>query len=70
MNETETFWTLVCSAAHWELELLIVFIVDVLIGLILWPIIRSKALHHQSDDDKIERLERQVKEMREVLGMK
>jgi hypothetical protein len=64
MCEPETFLTLLKDPNHWLFELLLIFIFDGVIGLILWPLLKSKALHHESDDQKILRLEKQVKEMR------
>lgn len=41
----ETFWDLLKSPGHWYFELFLMFIFDVLIGLILWPRIK-KHIHH------------------------
>jgi len=72
--EHETFFTLVTSAAHWELELFIMLLFDVVIGFFLWPffLLRLKrwTKHHRSDDDKIKVLEDKVKRMEEILGLK
>jgi hypothetical protein len=67
--EHETFWTLMRSAAHWQFELFLLIIFDGLIGLIIWPFFRKKVLHHQSDDLKIEALEKKVKEVQDYLGI-
>jgi len=67
--EHETFFSLLCNPAHIELELFIIIVVDVLIGLILWPIFKKKALHHISDDDKIRMLQKEVKEIQDKLGI-
>ena len=48
--EPETFWTLVRSAAHWELEVFIVLLVDGLIGALIWPYVRRHWLHHLARD--------------------
>ena len=69
MIEQENFWTLIHSAAHWELELVIMFLCDGVIGLLVWPRLKRFATHHKSDDKKIEELEAQVREMREILGL-
>jgi hypothetical protein len=58
--EHETFWTLIKDVAHWEFEIFLMFIFDVLIGLIIWPFLRSFFVHHKSDDDKIAKLEKEV----------
>jgi len=61
--EHETFFTLIKDLAHWEFELFLIFIFDVLIGLIIWPYIRRFLTHHDSDDERIEKLEEQMKEL-------
>ncbi len=65
--EHETFFTLLKDAAHWEFELFLMFIFDFLIGLIIWPYFRRFVLHHKSDDNKIEELEKKVKALEEKL---
>src|SRR3989344_750144 len=37
----ETFWTLLGDLAHWEFELFLIFLFDVLIGLLIWPYIKK-----------------------------
>lgn len=68
--EHETFFTLLLNAAHWEFELFLMFIFDVLIGLIIWPYLRGFMKHHRGDDDQIECLQRQVAELQARLGIK
>lgn len=58
--EHETFWSLMRSGPHWLFELFLMFLFDVVIGLVLWPCFKRYALHHQSDDKKTEKLEGQV----------
>lgn len=36
----ETFFTLLHDAAHWEFELFLILVFDVLIGALVWPRIR------------------------------
>ncbi len=67
--EQETFWTLLTNAAHWEFELFLMFLFDVVIGLVLWPLLKKKEVHHQSDDAQIAELQRQLKEIQTKLGM-
>lgn len=67
--EHETFWTLINNAAHWEFELFLMFIFDVVIGLIIWPLLKKKEMHHQSDDADIALLQKQVKELQLKLGI-
>lgn len=45
--EHETFWTLATDLAHWEFELFLIFIFDVLIGLIMWPAIKHFMADHK-----------------------
>ncbi len=58
--EHETFWTLLQNASHWEFELFLMFIFDVVIGLFLWPRIKRWKRHHTGDDNKLKWLEQQV----------
>ena len=67
--EQETFWTLLFNAPHWEFELFLMFLFDGVIGLLLWPRVRRFFVHHREDDDKIARLEHQVKMLQLKLGM-
>lgn len=67
--EHETFFTLLFNAAHWEFEVFLMFLFDFVIGLILWPCVQRFFSHHRSDDDKVAKLERQVKEMQKLLGL-
>lgn len=73
MTEHETFWTLLQDAAHWEFELFLIFIFDVIVGIVLWPWLRDSlkkwTKHHISDDQKIEVLEKKVKKMEDILGI-
>ena len=65
--EHETFFTLITSAAHWELELFIMIVVDGIIGALVWPRIKRFFVHHRSDDNKIEALEQKLKYIEEKL---
>jgi len=65
--EQETFFSLVTNLAHWELELFIMFIFDVVIGLLIWPRLRSWGKHHRSDDSKIEILEKKVQRLEDII---
>ena len=58
--EQETFWTLLGDSAHWEFELFLIFLFDVLIGLLIWPWIKKFIIHHKSDDERIAELERRI----------
>jgi len=61
--ENETFSTLLSDKAHWEFELFLIFLFDVLIGLLIWPWIKKFIIHHKSDDERIAELERRVDEL-------
>lgn len=58
--EQETFFTLLIDKAHWEFEIFLILLFDVLIGLLIWPWIRKFVIHHKSDDERIVELERRV----------
>ncbi len=45
--EHETFWTLIKDSAHWEFELFLIFIFDILIGLLMWPAIKCFIKDHK-----------------------
>lgn len=63
--ESETFYTLLKDPNHWLFELFLMFLFDGVIGLVLWPCIKKFFLHHRSDDQKLEELEKRVKELEE-----
>jgi hypothetical protein len=67
--EHETFLSLLKDPAHWEMELFLIFIFDIMIGAILLPCFRRATKHHKSDDQKIKDLENQVKMIRRKLGV-
>lgn len=61
--EEETFYTLLTDPAHWQFEIFLIILFDVIVGLLLWPYVRKFLLHHKSDDERIEELERRVEEL-------
>ena len=63
--EHETFLTLLKDPAHWGFELFLVFIFDVVIGVLIWPWIRKFIIHHKSDDEKLEELEARISRLEE-----
>jgi hypothetical protein len=65
--EHETFLTLLKDPAHWQFELFLIAIFDGLIGLLIWPKIKNFTKHHKSDDERIEDLEREVRELKTRL---
>ncbi len=64
----ETFWDLLKDPAHWWFELFLIFLFDVVVGLIIWPFIQKALVHHKSDHERLEDLEREVKEMKQKIG--
>lgn len=66
--EQETFWTLLHDAAHWEFELFLMFIFDVVIGVLIWPHLKKFMIHHKGDDDKIAALEKKVAKLEKLLA--
>ena len=58
--ETETFWSLAKDLAHWEFEIFLILIFDVLIGALLWPRIKRFTKHHKKDDDRLDELEHRI----------
>ena len=67
--EKETFFSLLHDWAHWEFELFLMFLFDILLGVIVWPRLKKALIHHQSDDQKIAILERKVKFLQDKLGI-
>ena len=70
--EQESFWTLCQSLSHWEFEIFLMVLFDGLIGGLVWglllgPWVKGKLRHHKSDDDKIARLEQQVRRLRRQM---
>ena len=64
----ETFWTLLKDSAHWEFELFLMFLFDVVLGLIIWPCVRKFGKHHQKDDDKLAALEKRIKQLETLIN--
>ena len=56
----ETFFTLLKDPAHWEFEIFLIIIFDVIIGLVIWPFIQKALVHHKSDHERLEDLEKEV----------
>ena len=63
--EHETFWTLLTDVAHWEFEIFLMLIFDVVIGILIWPRVKRWFQHHKDDDEKIEDLEKRIKVLEE-----
>ena len=61
--EDETFFTLLKDPAHWQFEIFLIILFDLIIGILLWPYFKKFVLHHKSDDERIAELERKVDEL-------
>jgi len=64
----ETFFDLVKDPAHWEFEILLIIIFDVIIGLVIWPFVQKALVHHKSDHERLEDLEREVERLKNPQG--
>ena len=60
----ETFFDLLKDPAHWEFEIFLMIVFDVVIGLVIWPFIRKALSHHKSDHERLGDLEREVKNIK------
>lgn len=61
----ESFLDLLKDPAHWEFEIFLILIFDVLLGAVIWPFVRGGLRHHKSDHERLEDLEREVKMLKE-----
>lgn len=64
----ETFFDLLKDPAHWEFELFLIFIFDVVVGLIVWPFIQKGLTHHKSDHDRLEDIEKELQEIKNKIS--
>jgi hypothetical protein len=64
----ETFFDLLKDPAHWEFEIFLIIIFDVIIGLFIWPFVQKALVHHKSDHERLEELEEEVKKMKDGLN--
>jgi len=67
--EHETFWTLLKDPAHWQFELFLIFLFDVLIGALIWPYLVKWFKHHKGDDEKLDGLEERVRKLEGDQGI-
>ena len=51
-EQPETFWTLFRSLGHWEFELFLMILFDLIIGGLAWPFIKKHLQHHLAHDKK------------------
>lgn len=63
----ETFFDLLKDPAHWEFEIFLIIIFDVIIGLIVWPFIQKALIHHKSDHERLEDLENELRSLKEKI---
>ncbi len=61
----ETFFDLLKDPAHWEFEVFLMVVFDVVIGIFIWPFIQKALTHHKSDHERLEDLENEVKVLKE-----
>jgi hypothetical protein len=52
MSQPETFWTLLHNAAHWEFELFLMVLFDLVLGAVIWPLVKKHWTHHLERDKK------------------
>ena len=50
IEQPETFWTLLHDRAHWEFEIFVTFVVDIVVLGIFWPFIKKYWNHHLAHD--------------------
>lgn len=50
--EQETFWTLLHDSAHWEFELFVTLVFDLIVGGMCWPYVKRHWKHHVDRDIK------------------
>ena len=60
----ESFFDLLKDPAHWEFEIFLMVVFDVVIGLVIWPYVQKAMTHHKSDHERLEDLERGVRGMK------
>jgi hypothetical protein len=46
----ETFWTLLRDKAHWEFEIFLMILFDLIIGGLAWPFLKKHWAHHVERD--------------------
>ena len=46
----ETFWTLLKDSAHWEFEIFLMILFDLVIGGLAWPFVKKHWKHHAERD--------------------
>ena len=52
MVAPETFWTLLHDKAHWEFEIFLMVIFDLIVGGVAWPVVKKHWQHHVDRDKR------------------
>ena len=60
-----TFWDLLKSPAHWQFEAFLIILLDVIIGILIWPRIKKWFKGTEEDHDKLTDLEKRIKSLEE-----
>ena len=63
----ETFFDLLKDPAHWEFEIFLMIVFDVVIGFFIWPFARKALSHHKSDHERLQDLEEEVNSLKERI---
>ena len=63
----ESFFDLLKDPAHWEFEIFLIIIFDVIIGLVIWPFVQKALSHHKSDHERLRDLEKEVKDLKDKI---
>lgn len=50
--QPDTFWTLLHDRAHWEFELFLMLVFDIILGGITWPFLKKHFEHHLARDKR------------------
>ncbi len=48
----DTFWSLLQDPAHWEFEIFLIILFDLILAGLLWPFVRKHWKHHQDRDKR------------------
>ena len=63
----ETFFDLLKDPAHWEFEIFLMVVFDVVIGIFVWPYIQKALSHHKSDHERLVDLEKEIDSLKEKI---
>ena len=62
MIEQDTFWTLLHDKAHWEFEIFLMLVFDLILGGLLWPFVKKHWKYHIERDMKEGLFDQDVKD--------